>query len=188
MRSITGSSGFISCAEISTAISLLAGDPGEQRDDLVAAAQVEVRERLVEQQQPRPADQRVGDQHALLLAAGELPTRGSAKSRASTASSISSISALRRARGQRDAEAVRVEAEADEVARAQRHVGVEQELLRHVADQRVAPPRTRRAGRRRSTRPALACLQAEDHPEERRLAGAVGADQPGELARARSRS
>ncbi len=39
----------------------------------MASPQVEVGERLVEQQQPRPADQRVGDQHPLLLAAGQVP-------------------------------------------------------------------------------------------------------------------
>ncbi len=48
---------------------LLAGDPRHQRHDLAGAAQVEVGERLVEQQQLRPADQRVADQHPLLLAA-----------------------------------------------------------------------------------------------------------------------
>ena len=38
---------------------LLAGDPGEQGDDLLAAAQVEVGQRLVEQEQPGAADQGV---------------------------------------------------------------------------------------------------------------------------------
>ncbi len=69
IRSITGSSGFISWAEISTAICCSRGDPRQQSDDLLGAAQVEVRQRLVEQQQRRAADQRVRDQDPLLLAA-----------------------------------------------------------------------------------------------------------------------
>ena len=48
---------------------LLGGDPGQQRDDLLRAAQVEVGERLVEQQQRRTADQRMRDQDPLLFAA-----------------------------------------------------------------------------------------------------------------------
>ena len=48
---------------------LLAGDAREQRHDFLGAAQVEVRERLIEEQQPRSGDQRVRDQDALLLAA-----------------------------------------------------------------------------------------------------------------------
>ena len=54
----------------------LAADPGEQRDDLAGAAQVEVRERLVGEQQARAGDQRVGDQDPLLLAAGEAADAG----------------------------------------------------------------------------------------------------------------
>ena len=39
---------------------------------LPAQAQVERAERLVEQQRPRPVDERAGERDALLLAAGEL--------------------------------------------------------------------------------------------------------------------
>ena len=55
---------------------LLTGQLAEQGDDLLLAAQVEVGERLVEQQQLGPGDQRVGDQHALLLAAGQFADPG----------------------------------------------------------------------------------------------------------------
>src|ERR1039458_9172256 len=48
-------------------------------------------------------------------------------------------------------------------------------------DQRVAP-RTRAAGHEHAA--AGGRLQAQDDPEQGGLAGAVGADQPGELARA----
>ena len=39
---------------------------------LLAQAQVERAERLVEQQRPRAVDQRAGERHTLLLATGEL--------------------------------------------------------------------------------------------------------------------
>ncbi len=55
---------------------LLAGDSGQQGDDLLAAAQVEVGQRLVEQQQPGPADQCLGDEDPLLLSAGQRPDPG----------------------------------------------------------------------------------------------------------------
>jgi hypothetical protein len=86
---------------------------------------------------------------------------------------------------------VGIQAEADEVAGAQRHVGVEQELLRHVADPREAPtrpfvpcaPDPRSAlGAAEEDPPGARRLQAQDHPQERGLTGPVGADQPGELA------
>ena len=62
----------MSCAEIRTAIRCSRAMRCEQRDDLLLASDVEVREWLVEQQQLAAADERVGDQHPLLLAAGEV--------------------------------------------------------------------------------------------------------------------
>ena len=159
---------------------LLAGDPREQRDDLVGAAQVEVGQRLVEQQQPRAADQRVGDQDALLLAAGEPPDAGVGEAARVDRPEHLLDQRAARARGSRHPEPVRVQAEPDEIARPQRQVGVEQELLRDVADQRRCC--RERGAPRDENLPALGGLQAEDHPEQRRLARAVGPDQPGELA------
>src|SRR2546430_13440580 len=54
---------------------LLFADAAHERGDRGLVRQVEAVERLVEQQQPRPPDQRLGDQQALLLAAGELADR-----------------------------------------------------------------------------------------------------------------
>ena len=48
------------------------GDTGSSADDFLLAADVQVRQRLVQQQQPGPADQRVRDQDPLLLAAGQV--------------------------------------------------------------------------------------------------------------------
>ena len=150
---------------------LLAGDAGEQRHDFVGAAQVEVRQRLIEQQQPRPGDQRVRDQDALLLAAGEL-----ADARVGEALGVDRVQHLLDERppgpgGPRHAEAVRVDPEPHEIARAQRNIRVEQELLRHVADQ--AMPASVLAGRLDQHAPRARRLQAEDHPEQRRLARPV---------------
>src|SRR6202044_3629281 len=78
-----------------------------------------------------------------------------------------------------DPVAVRVKAQANKVARSQRHVGIELELLWYVADQRVAPRARRGSDQHGAVR---RCLQAKDHAEQRRLAGAVWADQAGELA------
>ena len=61
----------MSCAESSTAIRC-PGQPREHRDDPLLAGDVQVGQRLVEQQQPRPADQGVRDHDPLLLAAGQL--------------------------------------------------------------------------------------------------------------------
>ncbi len=81
--------------------------------------------------------------------------------------------------GQRQAEPVPVQAQADQVAGADRHVRVELDLLRHVADQALA-------GRVRLTADADRARgrrgQPEDDPQQGRLPGAVGADQADELA------
>ena len=93
MRSITGSNGFISCAESRTATSCSLATRSRSLDDLLAAADVEVGQRLVEQQELRPADQGVGDQDALLLATGQVARRGRRRSaRRRRRASISSTS------------------------------------------------------------------------------------------------
>jgi hypothetical protein len=150
------------------------------RHDLVGAAQVEVRERLVEQQQPRSSDQRVRDQDALLLAAGEL-----ADTCVGEAGGVDGVQHLLDERppgpgGPRHPETVRVDAEPHEIARAQRNIRVEQELLRHVAHQ-AAPASVLAALDEHSS--SARRLQAEDHSEQGRLARPVGSDQACELAR-----
>ena len=97
---------------------LLGGDPREQRDDLLGGAQIEIRERLVEQQELRASDQRVGDQHALLLAAREL-----ADARVGETLCVHRVQHLVYTRPagagwQRDTEPLRVDTQADEVASA----------------------------------------------------------------------
>src|SRR5580658_2464288 len=55
---------------------MVGGDPVEQADDLLGAADVEVGQGLVEQQEAGPADERVRDEHPLLLAPRELADPG----------------------------------------------------------------------------------------------------------------
>ena len=117
----------------------------EQRHDLLHALRVEVRERLVQQEELRPADQGVRDEDPLLLSPGELPRRLSAKRSASTSCRICSTSSRWLRAPSREAVAMGVEPERDEVTRAHRDVGVDDDLLRHVAEG-TAARRQRRAG------------------------------------------
>ena len=159
---------------------LLAGQLAEHRDDLLLAAQVEVGERLVEQQQLGPGDQRVRDEHALLLAAGQLAHPGiGVPGRADVAEGpLDKFPALPRREG--EAEPVPVKAERHHVAGAQRHVGVDDQLLRHVADAALVLVVQRLAV---DEHPAARRLeQAEDDAQQRGLARAVRADDPGEVA------
>ena len=68
----TGSSGLRSCATTMIVTSRSAVQVAEQPDDLLLVAQVEVGQRLVEQQQVGVVDDRLRDGHPLLLAAGDL--------------------------------------------------------------------------------------------------------------------
>ena len=163
MRSITGSSGFISWAESRTATSLLRGHPGEQRHDLLRAPEVEVGQRLVEQQQLRPADQGVGDQDPLLLAAGERadPAVGEAARRRRRRAS--------RRRARRCAFVRRPNPNrwpsspsADQVPGPHRHVGVEDDLLGHVAER--SAPRSATAAAPSTDRAAVGPLQCRGSP------------------------
>ena len=134
MRSITGSSAFISCAESSTADAVIARYAMQQGDDLLDAARVEIRQRLIEQQQRRLAHERVGDEDALLLAAREAPDSTVRESLCVDVDEqlFDAVALLFRAA--RESVALRVEPECDEVTRAYGNVGIERHLLGHVAE------------------------------------------------------
>ena len=157
---------------------LLPGYAGQQADDSLAAAQVEVGQWLVEEQQPGARDEGVGDQHALLLAAGQRPDSG-----VSEPLGIHRVQHLAHGlrslpRGEPEAEPVAVQPERDQVPGPHRHIRVEHYLLRDVADG-LAPQRARLAEDRH--RAGARPLQAENDSQQRRLACPVRADQPGEL-------
>ena len=116
---------------------LLLADTADERGDADLVRQVEAVERLVEQQEPRPADERLRDQQSLLLAAGQLADRSARVVR--RADELDRVrDALRRraaARaGKRDPPARAVEPEADEVDPANARALVEAPPLRQVAD------------------------------------------------------
>ena len=71
-----------------------------------------------------------------------------------------------------------VDPERHQVPGPQRHVRIEQDLLGDVADGPVPPARGAPSD---EDLPGGRAFEAEDHPQQGGLAGAVGADQPGEL-------
>lgn len=150
---------------------LRGGEVAEDRNYVGDGADVEVGQRFVEQEQAGAADEGVGDEHALGLAAGEgaealLGIGGGADGGEHGVD-------LRRALavGEREAEPVAVEAEGHEVAGAEREVGVEGEFLRDVAD--AAGGGDAAGG---------FFLEAEDGADEGGFAGAVGADEAADFA------
>ena len=164
---------------------VLAGQLAEHGDDLLLAAQVEVGKRLVEQEQLRPGDQRVRDQHPLLLTAGQLADPGVGVPVGADIGErrIDQFPAL--PRREAESEPVPVKAKRHHVAGAQRHVLVDDELLRHVADGGpvlVVQCLTVQGLTVDEHPPARRLDQAEDDPEQRGLARAVRADDPGEVA------
>ena len=145
---------------------------------LDAGARVEAGGGLVEQQHLRIVDQRVGEAQPLLHAARQASGRRRRACRArSTSSSRSPIIRRRPAGG--DAVAPREEVE----VLPDLHVVVDPEDVRHEAEDAPhligvpgdGPARDLRVSRRRPK-------QRREHPERRRLARAVRADEPEDLA------
>ena len=159
---------------------MLGGDPPQQVDDFVLAGDVEVRQRLVEEEKLRLADQGLGDQYPLLLSAREAAHPGVSEAHGADRLEhlVDPLAAACRRCGQ--TEAVPVQPEPHDVAGPQGKVGVDKDLLGHVADRPVA------AGPRCAIDEDLAVgrlQQPQDHPQNGGLTGAVGPDQSGELAR-----
>ena len=101
----------MSCAEIRIAIPCSRAIRLTQRDHLLGASQVEIRERLVEQQQLRPRDQRVRDQDPLLLSARQLTDAGVGESGRVDRGEHLLDQLAAGARGEREAEPLAVEPE-----------------------------------------------------------------------------
>jgi hypothetical protein len=162
---------------------LLLADASHERSDGSLIGEIEAVERLVEQQQTGAADERLGDQQALLLAAGEL-----ADGLVRVARGIDELDHLgdsrclsraARQRRDRDAPASAVEPERDDVGAADAGAGVEVAALREVADQLV------RLARRPSEHghgSGGEREQAEHGLDQRRLAGPVRAEDGNEVA------
>src|SRR5438876_3891546 len=136
-----------------------AAERGEQRPQLRGRAEVQARERLVEEEHPRFVDQGFGDRRALHQATGEGPNRLLRPIGHPEASEH--IRRTRTALGARHA----VERGPEEQVLAHAQVTVQLGLMPDPSDR--APP----AGD--PGRPRLWSNQAGEHLEQRRLAGAV---------------
>src|SRR6266700_5714519 len=156
--------------------------PGHVADELhdgQLVADVEIGEWLVHQKQARIADQRLGEEQALLLASGQAAQRA-----------IRIFARAHRIDGRQRGGRLRtpakpyspaptIDAQVDEVATSDRELNVERGTLWDVADLRVPA-----AGLpSEDLQPArLGRQQAEDHPDQSRFPGAVRSEDGGERA------
>ena len=145
----------------------------------VLVLQVEAQQRLVAEQQRGVAGERLGDAQPLLLAAGEQSDRAiGERGRADLRHKFGHPRPIG-GTADRQAEAVTVDTERDEVAAAQRGAHRQHLLLRDVADASVAPvdgvaEELRRAGVER--------LHPENYPQQTRLARPVRPEHGNELS------
>ena len=166
----------MSCVEMSTAIRCSLAISRQQIDHLLLTADVEVGERFVEEEQAWMADQRMGDEDPLLLTTRQVADTQLGKTHGVDGlEHVVDLPATRRRR-ERQTKSLPVDTETDKVACSQRHVRVERDPLRYVAD-RAVDVRSRLHAHRAGARGD----EPEDDPQQRCLAGAVGADQAGEL-------
>ena len=177
-RSITGRSGFMPWAANRTATCCTLATRATRLTTSCSLLMSRLASGSSSRRRLGPTDEGVRDHDALLLSTREIAHPGDREAVASTASSIASIRALRFAVGRRHPETMAVDPEPDEVPSPDGHVGIEPDLLRDVADERV-PARPGFAGHPDCSR--RRCDQTHDDPEQRRLARSVRADQPDEL-------
>ncbi len=113
---------------------MLLGHAMQQPDNFLRAPGIEVGERLVEQEQLRTTDEGVGNQDPLLFTTRERadPVVGEPLGTDIDECPLDCLALFLRPPA--ESEAVAVETECDEVPCPHRHVGVEQDLLRHIAE------------------------------------------------------
>ena len=143
MRSITGSSGVHLVGRQQDGDVVFLRQAVQQPHDLLCAAWIEVGERFVEQEQLRPADERVGDEDPLLFATRERPDPAVGELLGTDVGEGPVDGPAVLLRPPAEPEAVAVETECDEVPRPHRYVGVEDDLLGHVAQRSACPARIR---------------------------------------------
>ena len=162
-------------------------DAADQRGHRGLIGQIEAVQRLIEDQQPRMADQRLSDQQPLLLAAGKLGERATGvlagpDERDHLIDPLQlGPSARARFAGQRDRQppASAVESEADEVDPADPGRRVEAMTLREVAD---LGPRLGRRSLEHARGPRGEVHEPQDRLHQGRLARAVGSQDGQEFA------
>lgn len=152
----------------------------DEAHDGLLVGEVETRQRFVAQQQGGVVGEGLAYAQPLLLAARE-ESHGAIgeRRRADGLEQLVDACPVLLAR-EREAEAVSVDAEADDVAPAQRRLAREGALLGDVADATVAGPA--HGGAERLDRTGAEALEPEDGPQQRRLARAAGPEDRDELA------
>ena len=158
---------------------LVGDDPVEKCDDFLTTFQVEVGERLVEKQQPRPADESVGDQDPLLLSSRQAPHTGVAEALCVYGREHPVHCILAVLRRDRDPEPVPVHTECHEVPSPKWHVRIERHLLWHVSDRPVPSAGWRPVEKDPAARRTN---ESEDDSQQSRLSRPVRSDQARELA------
>src|SRR3954471_1174106 len=163
---------------------LFPADPPNERCDCRLVREVEAVERLLEQQQLGAAEERLGGQQALLLAAGQLADRpsrvaGGTDELEHLADTLGCLRASRETR-QWDPPAGAVESQPGGVGPADARAGVDVPPLRQVAD-----PGSRFAGwlAEHGRRSSAHRQEAERRLDQRRFPGTVRAEDGDELAR-----
>src|SRR2546430_7227563 len=138
--------------------------------DRLLVAKVQVRKRLVAEQNARIAYEGLSDPESLLLTPREAPDGSVGVGRGFHGRESAGDARIRRGIGPRDAPAVPVDTQAHEIAPAERKFGVEARVLRNVADVWVSPLR----GPAQHVDPPTRRLhEAEDGAQQRRLSRAV---------------
>ena len=154
-------------------------DAASDLDDALLMRRIERDQRLVEQEQPRPAEQRLAQQHPLALAAGKFADRAAGEvARAHFVERPVDL-ASRRLIELNEAEARAHRGAGDDVPAGEPKAPDRGAVLRHVADRGIA-------SRRRLAEHADLARGDRDEPErgahQRGLAGAVGAQHADEFA------
>src|SRR5438105_1787297 len=160
---------------------LVGADPLDQAGDGLLAVEVQALQWLVQEQHPGARHESLSDQDPLLLAARHLAQRALRVS-VRTHQPDGAPDALARGparEGERQAPAGSVEAQPHKVQAPDPKVGIEGSALRQVAHVVVAPPHPPAED---ADRPLSQWHQPQGALHQRRLAGAVGAQDGRELA------
>ncbi|OIQ66823.1 hypothetical protein GALL_516040 [mine drainage metagenome] len=149
----------------------------DDRPQLAPRNRVDAHRRLVEQQQPRRAQQHAGQAELLLHAAGQ--GAGATRAERAQRGQPQQFGEARLARGVVEPLQVGVQAQ----VLVHRQVFVQPEALRHIADRRLDRRRVGDAvGAEHFDAARIGVQQRGGQPHQRRLAGAVGAEHAGDAA------
>src|SRR6185312_8624857 len=158
----------------------LALNAAHELDDAALVVGVEADQRLIEQQQPRPAEQSLREQQALALPARELDQHALREGAAADGIDRPLEIEARLGPQSRQSPAIPAGGARDECPSAQAVGHLERAGLRHVPERWIA---TLDGTAEDPDAPGRGCHEAEDGSHQRRLAGTVRAEHADELAR-----